>query len=49
MLQELEKEKTEAMFRKPSHSDDFSKDLKYKIGYIQAIKDIINLNEEAKL
>lgn len=47
-LKERETEKTAAMFRKPCASDEFSKDLKYKIGYIQAIKDIINLNEEAR-
>jgi hypothetical protein len=47
-LEELLKRKQELVFRKPSLNDEFSKDIRYKIGYRDAIKDIITLNEEAK-
>ena len=47
-LREFANKHTEELFRKPCHSDEFRKDLRYKIGYIQAVKDILALNEEAR-
>ena len=47
-LEQLLIEKTERVFRKPSQSDEFSKDIRYKIGQRDAIARLITLNEEAK-